>query len=172
MSKFSTRDLTLAAVLAAVYAALTMLLPIPQYGPVQFRLAEALTVLPFVCPAAAPGLFIGCLLANLLSPYGLLDMVVGSGATLLACLLTMRMPSRYLAPLPPVLCNALIVGAEIAWYATGFGSGFWTAYAFNIVTVGLAELIACFVLGELLLTVLPRVPVLRPYIPEQRLAHL
>ena len=48
MSKFSTRDLTLAAVLAAVYAALTMLLPIPQYGPVQFRLAEALTVLPFV----------------------------------------------------------------------------------------------------------------------------
>jgi len=100
MSKFSTRDLTLAAVLAAVYAALTMLLPIPQYGPVQFRLAEALTVLPFVCPAAAPGLFIGCLLANLLSPYGLLDMAVGSGATLLACLLTMRMPSRYLAPLP------------------------------------------------------------------------
>ena len=79
MSKFTTRDLTLAAVLAAVYAALTMLLPIPQYGPVQFRLAEALTVLPFVCPAAAPGLFIGCLLANLLSPYGLLDMVVGSG---------------------------------------------------------------------------------------------
>ena len=124
MSKFSTRDLTLAAVLAAVYAALTMLLPIPQYGPVQFRLAEALTVLPFVCPAAAPGLFIGCLLANLLSPYGLLDMVVGSGATLLACLLTMRMPSRYLAPLPPVLCNAILVGATIAYAEVGFGAGF------------------------------------------------
>ena len=86
--------------------------------------------------------------------------------------MTRHMPNRWLAPLPPVLCNALIVGAEIAWYATGFGPGFWTAYAFNIVTVGLAELIACFVLGELLLTVLPRVPVLRPYIPEQRLAHL
>ena len=86
-SRFSVHRLTLAAVIAAAYAGLTLLLPIPQYGPVQFRLAEALTVLPFVCPAAAPGLFIGCLLANLLSPYGLLDMVVGSGATLIACLL-------------------------------------------------------------------------------------
>ena len=157
MSKFSTRDLTLAAVLAAVYAALTMLLPIPQYGPVQFRLAEALTVLPFVCPAAAPGLFIGCLLANLLSPYGLLDMVVGSGATLLACLLTMRMPSRYLAPLPPVLCNAILVGATIAYAEVGFGAGFWTAYALNALSVGIGELVVCYGLGIPLLSALDRV---------------
>ena len=142
MRKFTIRDLTLAALIAAVYAAVTMLLP--AYGEIQLRVSEAMTVLPFLFPAATPGL--------------------------VACILTQHMPSRWLAPLPPVLCNALIVGAEIAWYATGFGPGFWTAYALNIVTVGLAELIACAVLGELLLSALPNVPVLRPYIPEHRLA--
>ena len=169
MRRFTTRDLTLAALIAAVYAALTMLLP--AYGEIQLRVSEAMTVLPFLFPAAIPGLAVGCFIVNLFSPYPL-DILFGTLGTLLACLMTRHMPNRWLAPLPPVLCNALIVGAEIAWYATGFGPGFWTAYAFNIVTVGLAELIACFVLGELLLTVLPRVPVLRPYIPEQRLAHL
>ena len=169
MRRFTTRDLPLAALIAAVYAALTMLLP--AYGEIQLRVSEAMTVLPFLFPAAIPGLAVGCFIVNLFSPYPL-DILFGTLATLLACLMTRHMPNRWLAPLPPVLCNALIVGAEIAWYATGFGPGFWTAYAFNIVTVGLAELIACFVLGELLLTVLPRVPVLRPYIPEQRLAHL
>ena len=169
MRRFTTRDLTLAALIAAVYAALTMLLP--AYGEIQLRVSEAMTVLPFLFPAAIPGLAVGCFIVNLFSPYPL-DILFGTLATLLACLMTRHMPNRWLAPLPPVLCNAVIVGAEIAWYATGFGPGFWTAYAFNIVTVGLAELIACFVLGELLLTVLPRVPVLRPYIPEQRLAHL
>ena len=169
MRKFSVRDLTLAALIAAVYAALTMLLP--AYGEIQLRVSEAMTVLPFLFPAAAPGLVVGCFIANLFSPYPL-DVVFGTLATLLACVLTRRMPSRWLAPVPPVLCNALIVGAEIAWYTAGFGPGFWTAYALNIVTVGLAELIACAVLGELLLTALPKVPVLRPYIPEHRLAGI
>lgn len=169
MRKFTVRDLTLAALIAALYAVLTMLLP--AYGEIQMRVSEAMTVLPFLFPAATPGLVVGCFIANLFSPYSL-DIVFGTLATLLACIFTRRMPNRWLAPLPPVLCNALIVGAEIAWYATGFGPGFWTAYAFNIVTVGAAELIACFVLGELLLTALPRVPVLRPFIPEQRLARI
>ena len=67
MRRFTTKDLTLAAVLAAVYAALTVLLPVPQFGPVQCRLAEALTVLPFFFPAATPGLVVGCFIANLFS---------------------------------------------------------------------------------------------------------
>ena len=161
MSKFSIRDLTLAAMLAAVYAVLTMALPIPQYGGVQIRFAEALTVLPFLFPAATPGLFVGCLIANLLSPYGLLDVVCGSLATLLACLVTQRMPSKWLAPLPPVVCNAVIVGAVIAFAEGGTGGAFWTAYAFNAFTVGLGEAIACYVLGLLLLAILPRIPALR-----------
>ena len=171
MRKFTTRDMTLAAVLAAVYAVLTIVLPIPQYGPIQIRLAEALTVLPFLFPAATPGLVVGCFIANLFSPY-VLDVIFGTAATLIACLMTQRMPNRYLASLPPVIFNMIIVGAEIAWFETGFGPGFWSAYAFNAVTVGVGELAACFILGQLLLSALPRVESLRPYIPEKRLHAL
>ena len=168
MHKFSTRDLTLAALIAAVYAVLTVTLPIPQYAGIQCRLSEALTVLPFFFPAATPGLVVGCFIANLFSPYSL-DMVFGTMATLLACLVTQRMPSKWLAPLPPVIFNAVIVGAECAWYQAGFGPAFGAAYAFNAFTVGVGELIACVVLGQLLLSALPRVSALRPFIPAKRL---
>ena len=171
MRKFSTRDLTLAALIAAVYAVLTVTLPVPQYAGVQCRLSEALTVLPFFFPAATPGLVVGCFIANLFSPYSL-DMVFGTLATLLACLVTQRMPSKWLAPLPPVIFNAVIVGAECAWYQTGFGPAFWPAYAFNAFTVGLGELLACYILGTILIRVLPRVSFFRALIPENRLAQV
>ncbi len=171
MRRSTVQDLTLAALIAAVYAVLTLALPIPAYSGVQLRVAEAMTVLPFLFPAATPGLFVGCFIANLFSPYPL-DILCGSLATLLACLMTQRAPNRWLAPLPPVLCNMVIVGAEIAWFETGFGPGFWTAYAFNAFTVGLGELIACVVLGELLLSILPKVPVLQPFLQKGRLTQI
>ena len=161
MRKFTTRDLSLAAIIAAVYAVLTLILPIPAFTGIQVRLSEALTVLPFLFPATAPGLVVGCFIANLFSPYSL-DVIFGTAATLIACILTRHMPNRYLAPLPPVLCNAVIVGAECAWYQVGgFGPAFWPAYAFNAFTVGLGEAIACYVLGLLLLQVLSRSSLLR-----------
>ncbi len=171
MRKFTTRDITLAALIAAVYAVLTLGLPLPPYAGIQLRVAEAMTVLPFLFPAATPGLVVGCFIVNLFSPFPL-DLVFGTLATLLACLLTQLMPSRWLAPLPPVLCNAVIVGAEIAWYEVGFGPGFPAVYAYNAFTVGIGELIACVVLGELLLFALPKVPALRPHIARERLAHM
>ena len=171
MSKFTTRDLTLAAILAAVYAALTVTLPIPQYAGIQCRLSEALTVLPFFFPAATPGLVVGCFIANLFSPYSL-DMVFGTAATLLACLITQRMPGKWLAPLPPVLCNAVIVGAELAWFQTGFTAAFWPAYAFNAFTVGVGELLACYILGSLIIRVLPRISFFRTLIPRERLSRV
>ncbi len=171
MRRSTVQDLTLAALIAAVYAVLTLALPIPAYSGVQLRVAEAMTVLPFLFPAATPGLFVGCFIANLFSPYPL-DILCGSLATLLACLMTQRVPNRWLAPLPPVLCNMVIVGAEIAWFETGFGPGFWTAYAFNAFTVGLGELIACVVLGELLVSILPKVPVLQPFLQKGRLTQI
>lgn len=156
-SKFTTRQLATAGIIAAVYAGLTLLLPIPQYGGVQLRVAEAMTVLPFLIPEAIPGLAVGCFLANLLgSPY-VLDWVFGTLATLLAAIWTSKLKNRWLAPLPPVLCNAVIVGAEIAWFFPE-GMTFWSAYALNAFTVGLGEAIACYVLGMLLLQLLPRVP--------------
>ena len=172
MRKLSTKDLTLAAMVAAVYTVLTVFLPIPQYGEVQFRIAECMTVLPFLFPWATPGLIVGCFLANLLGSPFVLDWVFGTLATALACFMTARMPNKWLAPLPPVLCNMVIVGAEIAWFETGFGPGFWTAYAFNAFTVGLGELIACVVLGELLLSILPKVPVLQPFLQKGRLTQI
>ena len=171
MRKFTVRDITLAALIAAAYVVLTFGIPLPPYAGIQLRVAEAMTVLPFLFPAATPGLVVGCFIVNLFSPYSL-DLVFGTAATLIACLITQRVPNRWLAPLPPVLCNIVIVGAEIAWYETGFGPGFLAAYALNAFTVGVGELIACVILGQLLLTALPKVPVLRPFIPERRLANI
>lgn len=158
MRKSSVRDLALAAIVAAAYAALTMLLPGPSFGYAQLRVAEALTVLPFLFPATAPGLAVGCLIANLLSPYGPVDIICGTAATALAAFLTMKMPNKWLAPLPPVLCNGIIVGGMLAWYQTGgFGPKFWTAFAITGPGVALGEIIACYVLGLLLLNVLPKI---------------
>ena len=161
MRKFSVRDLTLAAVIAALYATLTLTLPIPQYGGVQLRVAEAFTVLPFLFPQAIPGLAVGCFLANLLGSPMVADWIFGTMATLLAAIWTSKIKKRWLVPLPPVICNAVIVGAEIAWFFPE-GMAFWPAYALNAFTVGLGELIACYVLGELLLTALPKIKPLEP----------
>lgn len=171
MKRMTVREVSFAAVIAAVYAALTLFLPIPQYDYIQVRVAEALTVLPFFFPAATPGLFVGCVIANLFSPF-VLDIVFGSMATLLACLWTGRLKNRWLAPLPPVVCNAVIVGAEIAFTQVGTSSAFWSAFAFNAVTVGIGELMACYVFGSVLLSVLYRTPVCRDRIAPERLARL
>lgn len=162
MRKSTVRDLAFAAIVAALYFVMSYFSGIfgMTFGPVQIRFGEALTVLPFLFPAATPGLVVGCFIVNLFSPYSL-DILFGTLATLAACLMTRRAPNRWLAPLPPVLCNAVIVGAECAWYETGFTAAFWPAYAFNAFTVGLGEFVACYVLGSLLLAALPRVPVLR-----------
>ena len=161
--RFTAQQLTTAAIIAAIYAVLTLALPLPQYGPVQFRLAEAMTVLPFLFPEAIPGLTVGCFLANLLGSPMPADWVVGTAATLIAAVWTSRLHHRALAPLPPVICNMALVGAEIALFFPTEGMGFWAAYGFNALTVGIGEAAACFILGSLLLRALPKVPALRRY---------
>ena len=151
--RFTTQQMAAAGIIAAIYAALTLLLPIPQYGGIQFRVAEAMTVLPFLFPEAIPGLTVGCFLANLLGSPIPLDWI----------------HHRALAPLPPVICNMVLVGAEIAWFSTQEGAAFWPAFAFNSLTVGIGEAAACFILGSLLLRVLPRVPALKGRIASPRI---
>lgn len=162
-SRFTTRQLATAGIIAALYTVLSLFANVfgIAYGPIQCRFSEALTVLPFFLPEAIPGLFIGCLVTNLMSTVGPLDIIFGSLATLLAALWTRRMPSKWLAPLPPVLCNAVIIGAMIAWYEVGFTGAFPGVFAYNAFTVGLGEAVACYVLGLLLLQLLPRVPALQ-----------
>ncbi|MCI8478144.1 MAG: QueT transporter family protein [Oscillospiraceae bacterium] len=169
MHKLTTRDLTLAAVVAAAYAALTLALPGPSYGYAQLRVSEALCVLPFFFPATAPGLLVGCLVANLISPYGLVDVVCGTFATGLAAFLTSKMPHKWLAPLPPVLCNGVIVGGMLAWYEAGFGPNFWSMFALAGPGVALGEVLACYVLGGLLIAALPNIPPLRRLMVPERL---
>lgn len=94
---------------------------------------------------------------------------MGTAATLLAALWTSKLHHRALAPLPPVICNMVLVGAEIAWFSTQEGAAFWPTFAFNSLTVGIGEAAACFILGSLLLRVLPRVPALKGRIASSRI---
>ena len=172
MRKFSARDLTLAAMVAALYAVMSYFGNIfgLTFGPIQFRFSEALTVLPFLFPATVPGLFVGCVITNLLSPFGPLDVVIGSLATLLAALWTARVKNRWLAPLPPVICNAVLVGFTLSWtQAGGFTAALPAAWIYNGLTVGLGELGACCVLGMLLLHLMPKCTVFRDMIPKGRM---
>ena len=154
-----TQRLALNGVIAAAYAALTLVASAMNlaYGPVQFRFSEALTVLPFLFPGTWPGLFVGCLVANLLSPYGPIDIVIGSLATLLAAIWTEKVDRPWLAPLPPVLCNMVLVGGMLAWEQVGFTDAFAATFALNAASVALGELLACYGLGSLLLWRLPKI---------------
>ena len=158
MKRFTTRQITFAAAVGGLYVVMGYFGNIfgLTYGPIQCRFAEALTVLPFLNPLTTWGLFIGCIVTNILSPYGPLDLIFGSLATLLAGLLTARCKNKWLAPLPPVLCNGVIVGGLIAFQEVGFTGAFWGAFAYNAATVALGELLACYVLGMILLALLPK----------------
>lgn len=152
--KKKTEYLVKAAVIAAMYAVLTYAVAPIAYGPVQFRISEALTILPVFCPASIPGLTVGCVLANILSTVDPIDMVLGPIATLLACLVTyaargVRIKGYpLLSFLAPVISNGLIVGAEIAWFTTD--DVFWHAYLVNGASVAFGEIVVIFVLGTVL----------------------
>ena len=148
--------------IAALYTVLTLVAAMLNwaYGPVQFRFSEAMTVLPMFTPAAIPGLAVGCFLSNVWSNMGVMDMIFGTLATLLAAVATRA--ARHvrvkgipvLAPLPPVVCNALIVGLEITLVSPG---GFlWPAFLANALSVGAGELVVCYVLGLPLAILLDR----------------
>jgi uncharacterized membrane protein len=161
------RRLALSAVIAALYAALTIGLVFISFGPFQFRVAEALTVLPFFFPHSVWGVFVGVIISNIFSPYGILDVIVGSSATLIAALCTMRIgvinrasfKLKALACAPPVIVNAIAIGALIAWYTTGGGDAFWPAFVLYGAQVGLGQLGVLYAIGLPILHFLPRTPV-------------
>lgn len=140
--------------IAAFYCVLTLLFQPFSFGPVQFRIAEALTLLPVLAPEAVPGLTLGCLLANLLGGAPWYDIVFGTLATLLAAVCT-----RKLRDLPavgaamPVLFNAVIVGPVVYLaYSHAPGSAFSLPLLLkDISTVGIGEAVICYVFGLTLL---------------------
>ena len=164
-SRFTPKQLAVAGIIAALYAVLSYFSSVfgVAYGPIQCRFSEALCVLPFFTPAAVPGLFLGCLVSNLLSPYGALDIIFGSLATLTAAVWTARVRRRWLAPLPPVVCNAVLVGAVITLQQVS-SDLFLGAFLYNALTVGLGEALACYALGGALLHLFSHNPALKQFL--------
>lgn len=146
-----TRLMTESALIAAVYVALVLLFKPISFGAIQFRIAEALCVLPFFSLSAVPGLAIGCLLGNFFSGAAMPDVIFGTFATLLAAILSykLRTVSKWLVCLPPILANAVIV-PFVLQYAYGVTDG----YLFLFATVGIGEILAVGVLGNVLLLAL------------------
>ena len=136
-----------AAMIAAIYVALTMLGAAFSFGEIQVRFSEALTILPVFTPAAIPGLFIGCLLSNILGGCILPDIIFGSLATLIGAFFTwkVRNLNKWLAPVPPIIANAVIVP-----FILRFGYMVPLPVPFMMLTVGIGEVISCGVLGMIL----------------------
>ncbi len=138
---------TRAAMIGAIYAVLTVIFAPISYGMIQVRIAEMLMVLPYFTAAAVPGLFVGCLIANIFGGHGILDIVFGSLATLVSAAIVLRLKNKYLVPLPPVIINAVVVGLvlsvvlELPFYLTA-------------VWVGVGQIVACYGLGLPLLFLL------------------
>lgn len=152
MKNLSVRRLVRCAVIAAVYVVVCLVLAPFSYGAVQVRVAEALCLLPVFGAEYIVGVTLGCFLANLLGST-VVDVVFGTLATLLACLVTYKLRDIRVkglaipASLPPVVFNMIIVGAfEITFF---FSDGAPTAMlaVFNAVTVGIGEFISCTILG-------------------------
>ncbi len=147
--------ITHAAIIAALYVVLTYLASVLglSNGAIQIRFSEALTILPFFTPAAIPGLFIGCIIANILAGAVVWDVVFGSLATLIGAVFTylLRKKTKWLAPLPPIIANTIIVPYVLV-YAYGVPDGL----PFLMLTVGIGEVISCGILGMVLLKCLER----------------
>ena len=145
--------MTQAAMIAAVYVVLTYVFAPFSFGEVQVRLAEALTILPLFTPAAVPGLFVGCFIGNILGGAILPDVLCGSLATLIGAVLTylLREKSPFVAPLPPILANTMIVP-----FVLRYGYGVALPIPFMMLTVGIGEILSCGVLGLVLYYALRR----------------
>lgn len=151
MKNKGTLFLVQGAAIAAVYVVLTLVFAPFSYGEVQVRISEALTILPFFTPAAVPGLFVGCIIANILGGCILVDIVFGSIATLIGAIFTykLRTKNRFLAPLPPIVSNAVIVP-----FVLYYGYGVTLPIPFMMFTVGVGEVISCGLFGLILQTAL------------------
>ena len=162
--KINTRNLITAAVVGALYAVLTMVLAPISYGALQFRVSEVLCILPFFMPSTAWGLFVGCIVANLMSTAGVLDVVFGSLATLITCLciawcgkMGNTLKARLLACFMPVIWNGLIVGATLTIALAGLNPlTHFGAFLVFAGEVALGELGVMYLIGLPLMTDLPK----------------
>ena len=144
-----TKKLVFTALIAAAYAVTTLVIAPFSFGAVQLRISEALTMLAVFTPYAIPGLTLGCLIANIFSPFGIIDMVFGTLATLIAAFLSYKVRNikfkgfPVLAPMFPIVSNGIIIGAVTAVMAELNFSGF----LINAGLIALSEAVSCYILG-------------------------
>ncbi len=152
MKKNNVLFITQAAMIAAVYVVLTVVFAPFSFGAGQIRIAEALTILPLFTAAAIPGLFVGCFIGNIMGGAILIDIILGSIATLIGAAGTwlLRRHKRF-APFAPILSNTIIL-PPILYYGYGIGLPLW----FIVLTLFIGEFISCYLLGTLLYKVLER----------------
>ena len=145
--------LTQAAMIAAIYVVLTYVFAPFSFGEVQIRISEALTILPLFTPAAVPGLFVGCLIGNILGGAILPDIIFGSIATLIGAIGTYYLKEQkpVLATLPPILSNIVIVPLVLR-----YGYGVTLPIPLMWLTVGAGEVVSCTILGLILYKALRR----------------
>ncbi len=160
MKRETIAFLTRAGLIGALYAALTVILAPISYGPIQVRVSEALTILSFFSPSAIIGLWAGCFVANFISNAGIYDVAFGSLLTAMAAYLTYLLGKRnlwFLAPLPTVVLNAFGVSAYLQYFYKPPNIallGNLSAYWIFVITIGIGELIACYIIGLPLLLII------------------
>ena len=158
MKKSNTRLITMGAAIAALYVVLTLIanaFGLANYA-IQVRFSEALTILPYFTPVAVPGLFVGCIVSNILTGAMPLDVVFGSLATLIGAVCTKYLANKYpekkwLAPIPPIVSNTIIVPLVLAYVYKFEGS-----IPYFMLTVGIGEITSCGILGMILLVALEK----------------
>lgn len=158
MKKSNTQMITMGAAIAALYVVLTLIanaFGLANYA-IQVRFSEALTILPYFTPVAIPGLFVGCILSNILTGAMPLDVVFGSLATLIGAYFTYLFSKKYshikwLAPIPPIVANTIVVPFVLAYVYKFEGS-----IPYFMLTVGIGEIISCGILGMILLKALEK----------------
>lgn len=146
--------ITQAAMIAAIYVVLTLFVSAFNLasGAIQVRISEALTILPAFTPAAIPGLFLGCMISNLISGCMLWDVVFGSLATLIGAVGSYLLRNwKYAVPVPPIAANTLIIPLVLSYvYQLPEGVPYF------MVTIGIGELLSCGILGILLYNILSK----------------
>lgn len=140
---------TQAAIIGAVYVVLTFISYPLSYGLFQVRVSEMLAVLPYFTPAAIPGLFAGCFIANLFGGNGILDIVFGPLATLAAAVAVSKIKWKPMVPVPPIVINAVVVGLVLHYVLV-------VPLPWTVAMVGLGQAVACYGLGFPLLLFLER----------------
>ena len=140
------------AMIAAIYVVLTMVFAPIAFGPIQFRISEALVILPYFTPAAVPGVFVGCLLSNILGGCVVLDVVFGSLATLIGAVCSWLLRKhKLLVCVPPIVSNTLIIPRVLR-----YGYGAQDLIPWMMLTVGIGEVLAIGGLGNILLFALEK----------------